>query len=103
MDPTASKALAMGLLGGVSVFLGLIPLKVGKWFLDNEGNHRHGTILSSLLCFGGGVLFATSFVHMLPEVQENFQESGIMDGNQFLLWLRLCYLLGSSSFTSLKN
>ena len=69
METTGSKLLAMLLLGGVSTFLGFIPLKLGRWFKGNDGSPRHGTIFSSLLCFGGGVLLATSFLHMLPEVR----------------------------------
>ena len=69
MELTAAKILTMVLLGGVAIILGFIPLYLGKWFrLDKEGNPRHGTMFSSLLCFGGGVLLATSFLHLLPEV-----------------------------------
>ena len=68
MDVTESKILAMVLLGSISIILGFIPLKLGKWFRGNDGSIRHGTIFSSLLCFGGGVLLGTSLLHMLPEV-----------------------------------
>ena len=70
MERTASKILAMTLLGGVSVFLGLIPMKLGKWFKGIDGSPRHGTIFSSLLCFGSGLLLATSLLHILPEVSQ---------------------------------
>ena len=69
MEVTTSKILAMILLGGVSIIIGFIPLKLGKWFKSKDGSPRHGTIFSSLLCFGGGVLLATSLLHMLPEVR----------------------------------
>ena len=68
MDVTGSKILAMVLLGGISIILGFIPLKLGNWFKGTDGSIRHGTIFSSLLCFGGGVLLGTSILHMLPEV-----------------------------------
>ena len=68
MDTTTSKILAMVLLGGISIIVGFIPLKLGKWFKGSDGGHQHGTIFSSLLCFGGGVLLATGLLHMLPEV-----------------------------------
>ena len=58
----------MVLLGGVSIFLGFIPMKLGKWFKNNDGSPRHRNFFSSLLCFGGGVLLGTSLLHMLPEV-----------------------------------
>ena len=42
------------------------------------GNHaakrRHEFIASILLCFGAGVLMATSFVHILPESREGMLE-----------------------------
>ena len=69
MDATESKVVALCLLGGVSILIGFIPMKLGKWFKSSDGTHRHGTIFSSLLCFGGGVLLATSMLHMLPEVR----------------------------------
>ena len=64
---TASKIVAMTLLGSVSILLGFIPLKLGNVFKDSHGNRKHDAILSTLLCFGGGVLLATSLLHMLPE------------------------------------
>ena len=57
----------MVLLGGISLILGYLPIKIGAYFLrDDRGWKR--TVTSVLLCFGGGVLFATSMIHMLPEV-----------------------------------
>ena len=64
-----SKILAMTLLGSVSILLGFVPLKLGNVFKDRNGNRKHDAILSCLLCFGGGVLLATSLLHMLPEVR----------------------------------
>ena len=61
----------MFLLGIFCLLLGFIPLKLGNWFRNRDGSPRHGTILSSLLCFGGGILLATSLIHMLPEVSRN--------------------------------
>ena len=69
IDATSSKILAMMLLGGVSILLGFIPMKFGHFFKESGGHLRHETVLSTLLCFGGGVLLATSFLHMLPEVR----------------------------------
>ena len=67
MEVLTAKIIAMVLLMGVSLFLGFLPLKIGLYFL-NDGKLWKKTLTSVLLCFGGGVLFATSFVHMLPEV-----------------------------------
>ena len=66
---TTSKILAMILLGGVSIIIGFIPLKLGTWFKSKDGSPSHGTLFSGLLCFGGGVLLATSLLHMLPEAR----------------------------------
>ena len=81
MDTTGTKILAMCLLGGISIILGFIPLKLGKVFKGKDGDHKHGTIFSSLLCFGGGVLLATSLLHMLPEVSKllRFIKSVLLD------------------------
>ena len=69
MDTTWNKILAMCLLGGVSIVLGFIPLKLGQLFKGSDGSPRHGMVFSSLLCFGGGVLLATTLLHLLPEVK----------------------------------
>ena len=68
------KIVALSLLGGISLILGFLPLKLGSYMdlstpdLDGKRNFWKRTVTSILLCFGGGVLLATSFVHMLPEV-----------------------------------
>ena len=74
MDKVLSKVLALSLLGGISLLLGTIPLKLGQWFNGEDGKRKHETVFSSLLCFGGGLLIATSILHMLPEV--SFQIRG---------------------------
>ena len=75
MDIIIAKVIAMALLGGISLLLGFLPLKLGSLIetTDSGGGRRHfwkRTITSVLLCYGGGVLLATSFVHMLPEVRQ---------------------------------
>ena len=66
---TTSKILAMVLTGVVPFFLGLIPKWADKVGLNSD-NLRHKVIISCLLCFGGGVLLATSQVHMQTEVSK---------------------------------
>jgi len=65
------------------VLLGVLPFLVGASVLPlrrllSFGNHaakrRHEFIASILLCFGAGVLMATSFVHILPESREGMHE-----------------------------
>ena len=67
MEVMTTKIIAMSLLAIVSLMIGFLPLKIGKCFF-NDGKIWKRTFASVLLCFGGGVLFATSFIHMLPEV-----------------------------------
>lgn len=55
------------------MILGFIPMKLGNWFKNQDGSPRHRTILSSMLCYGGGVLFATTLIHMLPEVDNHYK------------------------------
>ena len=67
MEVMTTKIIAMSLLAIVSIIIGFLPLKIGKYFFNDEKIWKQ-TFTSVLLCFGGGVLFATSFIHMLPEV-----------------------------------
>ena len=69
MDVDGVKYLAMFLLGGVSLLLGFLPLKIGKYIVDDDKGWKR-KLTSYLLCFGGGVLLATSLIHMLPEVND---------------------------------
>ena len=68
MNKTATKALAMIFLGGGSLLLGLVPMKLKKWFKRVNDTSKYENIFSSLLCFGGGLLLATSLLNILPEV-----------------------------------
>ena len=62
-----AKIWTMVLLGLVSMILGALPLKLGAYFAKDDRGWKR-VVTSVLLCFGGGVLFATSLIHMLPEV-----------------------------------
>ena len=66
-DVQIAKVWTMVLLGVISMILGAIPLKLGPKF-TNDAKGWKQVVISILLCFGGGVLFATSLIHMLPEV-----------------------------------
>ncbi|XP_049871698.1 zinc transporter ZIP3 [Pectinophora gossypiella] len=69
MNPTTAKAIAMLALGLGSFVTGMLPACV------SEGTRqRHPLFISSLLCFGAGVLLSTSLVHMLPEAREKLPE-----------------------------
>ena len=62
-----AKIWTMVLLGLVSMILGALPLKLGAYFAKDDRGWKR-VVTSVLLCFGGGVLFATSLIHMLPEI-----------------------------------
>ncbi|KAK8779371.1 hypothetical protein V5799_019287 [Amblyomma americanum] len=50
---------------------GLLPI----WLIKRLSVARWGNkAFAFLVCIGGGVLFATSFLHLLPEVREGFEK-----------------------------
>ena len=70
MDLTGTKIVVMVLTSVIPILLSLLPLWF-KSYLVPSRNHQskwRAIIQSVLLCFGGGVLLATSLVHLLPEV-----------------------------------
>ena len=72
-DVQEVKLRAMVLLGSISMILGMLPLKLGpKYFKTGTKSGWRNVVTSLLLCFGGGVLLATSLIHMLPEVKLRF-------------------------------
>jgi solute carrier family 39 (zinc transporter), member 1/2/3 len=66
----AAKVVAMVVLGAASLLLGVLPLRLAKWMRWELTAARPQLVLSLLLCFGGGVLFYTTFLHLQPEVRE---------------------------------
>ncbi|CAL8074490.1 unnamed protein product [Orchesella dallaii] len=76
MSISAEKWLVMAVLTALSIFLGLIPyilVRRTKAMLNTDST-KYKVILTILSCFGAGVLFSTSFLHLLPEVRESFNE-----------------------------
>ena len=78
-----AKTIAMVILFAVSLVLGLIPIWIArrmKWKSgNNEMSSKTKNILSGMLCFGAGVLMATSLTHLLPELHDGvggLQEDG---------------------------
>jgi len=67
-----SKVGAMALTGAVPLILGLLPSKMNN--LVRSDNIRHQSLVSIFLCYGGGVLFGLSLLHLLPEVRESFEK-----------------------------
>lgn len=68
-----AKIIAGSGLFVASVICGVIPFKLAKVFkwtepLDQHGEKKTNLTVNILLCFGGGVLLATTFLHLLPEI-----------------------------------
>lgn len=94
-----AKIVTMVSLFGISMFVGCLPLLISKkfnWFTKSRDPNLRSSnqLVMGLLAFGGGVLFATTFMHLLPEVDENIellQETGeIPDVPVFLAGLIMC-------------
>jgi solute carrier family 39 (zinc transporter), member 1/2/3 len=64
MNTDTAKIIAILTLGLGSLISGLLPAALTRYNL-----HRNGILQTILLCFGAGILLATSIVHMLAEVQ----------------------------------
>ncbi len=73
-----AKVIAMVILFIVSLFLGLLPIWIARRMKWKSGNNEMSpatkNLLSGMLCFGGGVLMATSLTHLLPELHEGVGE-----------------------------
>lgn len=71
-----AKGIAMGVLFLASLLIGTLPFGLAHWLKWNTASpsHRVSTIISMLLAFGGGVLLATTFLHLLPEVRSTINE-----------------------------
>lgn len=72
-DVIVAKVTAIVVLGVCSFVIGLLPVKLAKWFnwkITSSHTTGHSLVISLLLCFGGGVLMFTTFLHLQPEVRE---------------------------------
>ncbi|XP_014236656.1 zinc transporter ZIP1-like isoform X2 [Trichogramma pretiosum] len=69
-----AKTVTMLTLCVVSICMGIIPMQVARCLKittsDDVINPKSFKWVGLLLGFGGGVLFCTTFLHMLPEVEE---------------------------------
>lgn len=71
-----AKGVAMAVLFSASMICGLFPLVLSRKFKLVSANEAgdlksSNKIVMTLLSFGGGVLLATTFMHLMPEIQEN--------------------------------
>jgi len=92
MDLLSTKILSMVLLGGGSLIIGGATWGLSS-YMDVSRQGRKRTIATSLLlCFGAGVMLATSLLHILPEAREGLEEKG---EELKIEWLaELCFFLG---------
>ena len=56
------------------MLVGHLPIIVRK-FLLRRWHDRSQKVLSAMLCFGGGILMATVFLHLLPDLLDDTQEA----------------------------
>ena len=73
-----AKIITMVCLFTISMIFGCAPMVVSYkygWFTKSDGTNMRTSnkLIVGLLSFGGGVLFATTFMHLLPEVDENIK------------------------------
>lgn len=72
-DLIVAKVVTMCVLGIGSFVVGMLPTCLKRLIkLQSQEQHKNLT-LSLMLCFGGGVLLYTTFLHLLPEVRESFE------------------------------
>lgn len=71
-DLIVAKIVAMSVLGLSSFLLGILPIKLTKIMSIKSVDGDKNLLVSLLLCFGGGVLLFTTFIHLQPEVREIF-------------------------------
>ncbi|KAL6428418.1 hypothetical protein ACFW04_008592 [Cataglyphis niger] len=65
-----AKLVSMVLIGAGSFFIGITP----ACFISSAQRLQRKLLLSCALCFGAGVLLATSMLHVLPEVRKDLPD-----------------------------
>lgn len=85
MDIVSTKVIVAVVFALLRLFFGLLPFKIYKclklWEKEDEGapfinERRHKQVncyLALFQSFGGGVLFATCFLHMMPDVNKSVE------------------------------
>lgn len=92
-DALTAKIITMVSLFVVSMAVGMVPLLISlkfDWFTKKSSSdiRTNNKLVMGLLAFGGGVLFSTTFMHLLHEVDENIdilQEDGDLPEMPFYL------------------
>ena len=79
MEPQTAKILSAVMTASVCLFLGLIPIPISRWLRRSSKEKKKeafaNKIICCLLCYGGGVLLATCFIHMAPEMRMLIESS----------------------------
>jgi len=77
MELSVEKVLALTLLTALSIILGVIPYFIIRYASSslNQNSPRYQLLLTTLSCFGAGVLLSTAWIHVLPEVREGAANS----------------------------
>lgn len=94
-DENSSKTNFAKIITVIALFMismgsGMIPMFLSKWFKWSDPNRdpRTNLVISSLLSFGGGALFCTTIIHLLPEIDEtisSLQSEGLLPDWEFSL------------------
>lgn len=71
-DVLSAKVIGMVVLGLSSFILGILPMRLTKYVNMKNVDGDKNLLISLLMCFGGGVLLFTTFIHIQPEVREGF-------------------------------
>lgn len=76
-----SKIIAGSALFSISILFGIAPFKLAQVFKWTEpidpssrSSKKSAKVVSALLCFGGGVLLATTFLHLLPDINSEIHD-----------------------------
>jgi zinc transporter ZupT len=86
-----SKIISGVVLFSVSTLCGILPFKLAKFFKwedQTEKDKKPSVMVNMLLCFGGGVLIATTFLHLLPDISmtiDLLKEEGLIPNLGFSL------------------
>uniref|UniRef100_A0A0A9X609 Zinc transporter ZIP1 n=1 Tax=Lygus hesperus TaxID=30085 RepID=A0A0A9X609_LYGHE len=90
LTPLDLKLIAIGVVTVGCLISGLLPVVCGL-----GTRHSSSLLMSAALCFGGGVLLATSVVHILPDVEKDFVKRDLSNWSQliFCLGFLLIYFL----------
>jgi hypothetical protein len=103
-DLLVARICVMVLLPAITFVLGMLPswlstlFKWDKHIISGLQGKRAQFIFSKLLCFAGGVLLATVFMHLLPDVRDECDElvelGSLPDLGHILPWAEFFVMCG---------